>query len=417
MQQIHIKGGKELEGTINISGAKNSCVALLPAAILSSDKVTIDNIPEISDVYYLEKIINELGGVITKEENSFKIDCQNIENVAISEEYSSKLRASYYFMGALLGRFHHVEMYFPGGCNIGLRPINLHLEGFKKLGAKVINKGNKYVIDADRLVGTFINLDFASVGATINILLAAVLAEGETIINNAACEPEIVNVASFLTSMGAKIYGAGTSRIKIKGVTKLHSGFTEVIPDRIEAGTYLIMGALIGKKITINNVIPEHLESLTSKLLESGTKLEIYEDKIVVYKNEVKNPISIRSQVFPGFPTDIGQPMGLYMTQLNGFSNYEETIYENRMQYTKYLNLMGAKMMVNGQKLSIIGPTPLKGAYVTATDLRAGATMVLAGLIADGDTYIDEINHILRGYSGIIEKLSNVGANIEIVEI
>jgi len=417
MQQIHIKGGKELEGTINISGAKNSCVALLPAAILSSNVVTIDNVPEISDVFYLEKIINELGGVITKDQDQFKIDCQNIKNVAISEEFSSKLRASYYFMGALLGRFHHVEMYFPGGCNIGLRPINLHLEGFKKLGAKVTNQGNKYIIDADRLVGTFINLDFASVGATINILLAAVLAEGETIINNAACEPEIVNVASFLTSMGAKIYGAGTSRIKIKGVSKLHGGFTEVIPDRIEAGTYLIMGALIGKKITINNIIPEHLESLTSKLLESGTKLEIYEDKIVVYKNEIRNPISIKSQVFPGFPTDIGQPMGLYMTQLNGFSSYEETIYENRMQYTKYLNLMGAKMMVNGQKLSIIGPTPLKGAYVTATDLRAGATMVLAGLIADGDTYIEEINHILRGYSGIIEKLSNVGANIEIIEI
>ena len=417
MQQIHIKGGKELEGTINISGAKNSCVALLPAAILSSNVVTIDNVPEISDVFYLEKIINELGGVITKDQDQFKIDCQNIKNVAISEEFSSKLRASYYFMGALLGRFHHVEMYFPGGCNIGLRPINLHLEGFKKLGAKVTNQGNKYIIDADRLVGTFINLDFASVGATINILLAAVLAEGETIINNAACEPEIVNVASFLTSMGAKIYGAGTSRIKIKGVSKLHGGFTEVIPDRIEAGTYLIMGALIGKKITINNIIPEHLESLTSKLLESGTKLEIYEDKIVVYKNEIRNPISIKSQVFPGFPTDIGQQMGLYMTQLNGFSSYEETIYENRMQYTKYLNLMGAKMMVNGQKLSIIGPTPLKGAYVTATDLRAGATMVLAGLIADGDTYIEEINHILRGYSGIIEKLSNVGANIEIIEI
>ena len=417
MQQIHIKGGKELEGTINISGAKNSCVALLPAAILSSNVVTIDNVPEISDVFYLEKIINELGGVITKDQDQFKIDCQNIKNVVISEEFSSKLRASYYFMGALLGRFHHVEMYFPGGCNIGLRPINLHLEGFKKLGAKVTNQGNKYIIDADRLVGTFINLDFASVGATINILLAAVLAEGETIINNAACEPEIVNVASFLTSMGAKIYGAGTSRIKIKGVSKLHGGFTEVIPDRIEAGTYLIMGALIGKKITINNIIPEHLESLTSKLLESGTKLEIYEDKIVVYKNEIRNPISIKSQVFPGFPTDIGQPIGLYMTQLQGFSSYEETIYENRMQYTKYLNLMGAKMMVNGQKLSIIGPTPLKGAYVTATDLRAGATMVLAGLIAEGDTYIEEINHILRGYSGIIEKLSNVGANIEIIEI
>ena len=213
MQQIHIKGGKELEGTINISGAKNSCVALLPAAILSSNVVTIDNVPEISDVFYLEKIINELGGVITKDQDQFKIDCQNIKNVVISEEFSSKLRASYYFMGALLGRFHHVEMYFPGGCNIGLRPINLHLEGFKKLGAKVTNQGNKYIIDADRLVGTFINLDFASVGATINILLAAVLAEGETIINNAACEPEIVNVASFLTSMGAKIFGAGTSSI------------------------------------------------------------------------------------------------------------------------------------------------------------------------------------------------------------
>ena len=417
MQQIHIVGGNELEGTINISGAKNSCVALLPAAILSSDVVKIDNIPEISDVYYLEKIIDELGGKISKNNALFTIDCQNIKNVQISEEYSNKLRASYYFMGALLGKFHHVEMYFPGGCNIGLRPINLHLEGFKKLGAKVTNRGNKYIIDADRLVGAFINLDFASVGATINILLAAVLAEGETIINNAACEPEIVNVASFLTSMGAKIYGAGTSRIKIKGVSKLHGGFTEVIPDRIEAGTYLIMGALIGKKITINNIIPEHLESLTSKLLESGTKLEIYEDKIVVYKNEIKNPISIKSQVFPGFPTDIGQPIGLYMTQLNGFSSYEETIYENRMQYTKYLNQMGAKMLVNGQKLSIMGPTPLKGAYVTATDLRAGATLVLAGLIADGDTYIEEINHILRGYSGIIEKLKAVGANIEIIEI
>ena len=417
MQQIHIVGGSELEGTIDISGAKNSCVALLPAAILSSETVKIDNIPEISDVYYLEKIINELGGEISKDNDLFTINCQNIKNVQISEEYSNKLRASYYFMGALLGKFHHVEMYFPGGCNIGLRPINLHLDGFKKLGAKVTNRGNKYIIDADRLVGTFINLDFASVGATINILLAAVLAEGETIINNAACEPEIVNVASFLTSMGAKIYGAGTSRIKIKGVSKLYSGFTEVIPDRIEAGTYLIMGALIGKKITINNIIPEHLESLTSKLLESGTKLEIYEDKIIVYKNDVKNPISIKSQVFPGFPTDIGQPIGLYMTQLNGFSSYEETIYENRMQYTKYLNQMGAKMMVNGQKLSIMGPTPLKGAYVTATDLRAGATLVLAGLIADGDTYIEEINHILRGYSGIVEKLKAVGANIEIIEI
>ena len=417
MQQIHIQGGKLLEGTINISGAKNSCVALLPAAILCSNKAIIDNVPDISDVYYLEKIIEQLGGKITKDNDHFEIDCNNIKNIAIKEEYSSKLRASYYFMGALLGKFHYVEMYFPGGCNIGLRPINLHLEGFKKLGAKVINQGNKYIIKADSLKGNFINLDFASVGATINILLAAVLAEGQTIINNAACEPEIVNVASFLTSMGAKIYGAGTSRIKIIGVKELKSGYTEVIPDRIEAGTYLIMGALIGKKITINNIIPEHIESLTSKLLESGTELEIYENKIIVSQNKVKNAINIKSQVFPGFPTDIGQPMGLYMTQLNGFSTYEETIYENRMQYTKYLNQMGANMNVTGQKVSIIGPTPLKGAYVTATDLRAGATMVIAGLIAEGETYIDEVNHILRGYSGIIEKLQAVGANIEIIEI
>lgn len=417
MQQIHIKGGKLLEGTINISGAKNSCVALLPAAILCSDQATIDNVPDISDVFYLKKIIEQLGGVVNVSEDRFSIDCRNIKNICIEEELSSKLRASYYFMGALLGRFHYCEMYFPGGCNIGLRPINLHLEGFKKLGATVVNQGNKYIIEAKELKGAFINLDFASVGATINLLLAAVLADGETIINNAACEPEIVNVASFLTSMGAKIYGAGTSRIRINGVKSLHNGFTEVIPDRIEAGTFLIMGSLCAKKLEINNVIPKHLESLTSKLLESGTNLEIYENKIVVYQNKVKNPINIKSQVYPGFPTDIGQPMGLYMTQLNGFSNYEETIYENRMQYTKYLNSMGAKMLVNGQKLSIAGPTSLKGAYVTATDLRAGATLVLAGLIADGDTYIEEINHILRGYSDIIEKLQNVGANIEIIEI
>ena len=417
MQQIHIKGGNLLEGTINISGAKNSCVALLPAAILCSDKAIIDNVPDISDVFYLKKIIEQLGGNVNVSDDRFTIDCTNIKNTCIEEELSSKLRASYYFMGALLGRFHYCEMYFPGGCNIGLRPINLHLEGFKKLGATVVNQGNKYIIEAKELKGAFINLDFASVGATINLLLAAVLAEGETIINNAACEPEIVNVASFLTSMGAKIFGAGTSRIRIIGVKSLNNGFTEVIPDRIEAGTYLIMGALCAKRLEINNVIPKHLESLTSKLLESGTNLEIYENKIVIYQNKIKNPINIKSQVYPGFPTDIGQPMGLYMTQLNGFSNYEETIYENRMQYTKYLNSMGAKMLVNGQKLSIAGPTPLKGAYVTATDLRAGATLVLAGLIADGDTYIEEINHILRGYSGIIEKLQNVGANIEIIEI
>lgn len=416
MQKIHIKGGQELTGTIDIGGAKNSCVALIPAALLCSDKATIENVPDISDVEALKNIINVLNGTFEKKDSKITIDASNIKNVCIEENLSNKLRASYYFMGVLLARFHHVEMYFPGGCNIGLRPIDLHIEGFKKLGATVINQGNKYIIDAKELKGNFINLDFASVGATINILFAAVLAEGETIINNAAAEPEIVNIATFLTNMGAKISGAGTSRIKIKGVKKLHSGYTEVIPDRIEAGTYLILGSLIGKNLKINNIIPEHIESLTSKLQESGVNLEINENNIVVSKNLIGNSISIKSQVYPGFPTDLGQPMGLYMTQLNGFSMYEETIYENRMQYTKYLKAMGAKMMVNGQKLSISGPSKLKGAYVTATDLRGGAAMVLAGLIADGDTYIDEINHILRGYDHIIEKLSNVGANIKIVE-
>lgn len=416
MQKIHIKGGNTLSGTIDISGAKNSCVALLPAAILSNGKCVIDNVPDISDVDALKNIICELGASFTKDENTIVIDSSNVTNKCINEQFSTKLRASYYFMGVLLGKFHHVEICYPGGCNIGSRPINLHLEGFKKLGANVTIEGNKYIIDAKELKGAFINLDFASVGATINLMFAAVLAEGQTIINNAANEPEIVNIASFLTSMGAKIFGAGTSRIKIIGVKELKSGFTEVIPDRIEAGTYLIVGALLGKNLKINNIIPEHLEALISKLIESGCELDIGENHIIVNRNVVCNPIDVKTQVYPGLATDLGQPVQVYMLHMNGFSTFEETIYENRMQHVKYLISMGAKLMQNGQMLSIMGPAHLNGKNVIATDLRAGAAMVVAGLVADGDTYIEEINHILRGYDNIISKLSNVGANIEIVE-
>ncbi len=416
MQKIHIEGNHPLSGTIDISGAKNSVVALIPAALLSNSGAKILNVPNISDVTALKEIISKLSATYIEKSGLLEIDSSQVKNCYIDEELSGKLRASTYFMGVLLAKFHHVEIAYSGGCNIGTRPINLHLDGFKKLGATITFADNKYIIDAKKLTGAFINLDFASVGATINLMFASVLADGETIINNAAGEPEIVNIASLLISMGAKIYGAGTSRIKIIGVKELNKGFTEVIPDRIEAGTYLIMGALMGENLVINNIIPEHIESLTSKLEASGANLEILENKIIISKNEVRSPIQIKSQVYPGFPTDLGQPIAVYMTQLRGFSSYEETIYENRMQYVKYIVSMGAEMMQTNQKVITMGPSMLKGQKIVATDLRAGAAMIIAGLVASGNTDIYEIDHILRGYENIIEKLTNVGAKISVIE-
>lgn len=418
MHRIIIEGNNTLSGNIKISGSKNSAVALVPAAVLCDEEVTIANVPDISDINALDEILNFLGADVVRNGDIIKIDSSKIENKLIPENVAKKLRASYYFMGALLSKFKKVEMYFPGGCSIGARPINLHLKGFEALGAKVEEKDNLFIITADELVGTKINLDFASVGATINLMLAAVKATGTTIIENAAKEPHIVNVATFLNNMGAKISGAGTSEIKIEGVKHLHSCFHEVVPDYIETGTYMILASVIGKDMTINNIIPEHVESLISKLEEAGVNMEVGIDSVKISAPEKLNPINIKTQVYPGFPTDLQQPMTTLLTQCNGKSLVNETIYENRFLNLKELNKMGATTdTLTNTKAVIVGPTKLKGTTVKATDLRAGACLVIAGLIADGTTIIENADYVLRGYEGIVEKLSGVGAKIKLENV
>ncbi len=416
MKKIIINGQKKLEGTIRISGAKNAAVAIIPAAILTDEEATICNVPEISDIDSLEEILEFLDIDTKRATETMIINPKNMKNKVIPSEISNKLRASYYFMGALLAKYKYVEMNFPGGCKIGSRPINLHLEGFKKLGAEVIEDGDKYIIKAEKLKAAQMYLDVASVGATINIMLAATKAEGTTIIENAAREPEIVNIATFLNNMGAQIVGAGTSVIKIKGVKKLTKGFAEIIPDRIEAGTYTIIGALLGNPLKISNIIPEHLEALTSKLKEAGADIEIEADSIICNKTENLKPVNIKTYYYPGFATDLQQPFGTFLTQCKGRSEIEETIYENRFMHIKYLNKMGAKIETKDRTAIIYGKTKLTGQEVIATDLRAGASLIIAGLLAEGTTTINQVEHILRGYEGIIEKLTNVGADIKLEE-
>lgn len=417
MRVLEIIGQKELSGSIRVSGAKNASVALIPAAILSDEETTICNVPEITDTDALCEILEGLNVEIKRASESIVIDPSNMKNERIHETYCKKLRASYYFMGALLGKYKRVEMCFPGGCSIGKRPINLHLKGFEALGATVTNERNRYIVEAEELKGANIYLDFASVGATINIMLAAVKAKGTTIIDNAAKEPEIVNVATFLNSMGAKVRGAGTSTIKIEGVDYLHGCFHEVIPDRIEAGTYMIIGALCGNGLKIDNIIPAHVEALTSKLQELGVELEIGADYIIITKPKKYRSTNIKTSVYPGFPTDLQQPFTVLLTQCDGKSKVEETIYENRFMHIVYLNDLGADITVKNQTATIFGPTNLKGTHVVATDLRAGAAMVTAALIAEGTTIITNIEHILRGYEQLVEKLVSVGAKIEHKEI
>lgn len=416
MKQIKIEGKHVLEGTIRISGAKNSAVALIPASLLSDGVVTIDNVPNISDIDALSEILEFLGVTVEKKEGLIKIDSSNLVNREIPEMISSKLRASYYFMSALLGKYKKVEMYFPGGCSIGARPIDQTLKGFKVLGAEVKEEGNKYTITAENLHGGHVYLDMPSVGATINTILVAVRARGKTIIENAAKEPEIVNVATFLNNMGAKITGAGTSEIRITGVNHLNGCFSEVIPDRIEAGTYIIAGALTGHNLRIENIIPEHVESLTLKLKEIGVPIEIGDDYAIVSKTSNMKSVNVKTLGYPGFPTDLQQPLTTLLTQCTGKSILEETIYENRFQNVKYLNKMGANIEINDRKIYIQGPTDLKGSEVVATDLRAGAGLILAGLIAEGTTVVKEVEHVLRGYDSIINKLTTVGAKIELSE-
>jgi len=417
MKQIKIEGGKTLSGTIRISGAKNAAVALIPAAILTDSEVTLCNIPEISDIDSLEEILKYLNVSVKRNTESMVIDVKNMENKEIPESIAKKLRASYYFMGALLAKYKKVSMYFPGGCNIGKRPIDIHLDGFKKLGATITSTGDKYEITAEKLVGTTLDLPVASVGATINLMITATKAEGVTVITNAAKEPEIINVAELLNSMGAKITGTGTDTIKITGVKTLSKGYSLVIPDRIEAGTYLIIGSLLGQNLKIDNIIPEHLKALTEKLIESGANLTIEEESIICNRCDTLKKNDIVTYYYPGFPTDLQQPFSVFFTQCEGVSTIEENIWENRFMHVPYLNKMGAKIKVADKQAIISGPTPLVGRLVVATDLRGGAAMVVAGLIAEGVTTISEVEHILRGYDGIIDKLTNVGAKIEIEEV
>ena len=417
MAKIKIEGNHKLSGEIEVSGAKNSAVALIPAAILCDEEVKISNVPNISDIDSLEEILTYLNAEINRENGVLTIDSSNIINKEIPEEMSTKLRASYYFMSSLLGKYKHVEMYFPGGCSIGERPIDQTLKGYRALGATVIEENNKYIIDATELKGANIYLDMPSVGATINTMLAAVKAKGKTVIENVAKEPEIVNVATFLNNMGAKIKGAGTNIITITGVDYLHKSFHEVIPDRIEAGTFVILGSLLGENLTIKNLIPSHIEALTSKLIEAGVKMDIKEDSITVSKGNNYRAVNVKTLPYPGFPTDLQQPIIPFLTQCHGISTVEETIYENRFQNIYDTNRMGANIIVkeNNKVAKVKGVTPLHGKEVTATDLRGGASMLICALIADGTTTIDNIKYILRGYDDICQKLSKVGAKIELI--
>jgi len=416
MRKIIINGGKKLNGEITISGAKNSAVALIPAALLSDEEVVLNNVPNISDVDALEEILLYLDAKIERKDNNMVIiNSKSITNKPIHEELAKKLRASYYFMGALLGKYKHVEMSFPGGCSIGARPIDLHLKGFKALGATVTGDDENIIIDADELNGADIYLDFASVGATINIMFAAVRARGTTIIKNAAKEPEIPNIADYLNAMGAKIKGAGTDIITIEGVDHLHSCTHSVLPDRIEAGTYIILGAACSEKLTIKNIVPKHIDSLLEKLKEMNVKMDIKKDSVTIKESKKIKATEIITLVYPGFPTDLQQVIASLMVKADGVSTIEETIWENRFLNLYELGKMGAKIEVNGSKAFIFGPSKLRGTEVNATDLRAGAGLIVAALEAEGKTVINNADYILRGYENIVEKLQNVNADIELV--
>lgn len=412
-QVIKIEGGHQLEGEVTISGAKNATVALIPAAVLANGPVTIVGIPQIADVNNLCEILNILNIEVTKvADDHLIIDPTNMKNTDLVQDAVTKLRASYYFMGALLGKYGHVRMKMPGGCYLGPRPIDLHIKGFEALGAEVKFEKGCYEITTKELIGTKIFLDIASVGATINIMMAAVYAKGRTTIENAAKEPEIIDVATLLNKMGAKVRGAGTNVITIDGVDNLMGCFHEIIPDRIEAGTFIVIAAACAKKMRINNVIPQHLESLLSKLDEMGVNMHVGIDYVEVEESKDLKGTDVTTKPYPGFATDLQQPLTVLMTQAKGESKVEDTIYPERFKHCYELTKMGANIEVRNGEADIEGPTPLGGTEVVATDLRCGAAMVVAGLIADGVTTISDIYHIDRGYSELDKKLTSLGAKI-----
>lgn len=413
MEKLVVYGGKSLFGDIEISGAKNAAVAIIPAAIMASEGVcTIDNIPDIEDVHCLERILESLGCNVKVSSNSIIVDSTTLNNVDACTEDVRRMRASYYFIGALLARFKKARVELPGGCPIGVRPIDQHIKGFEALGAEVKIEHGAVIVNAERLLGTNIFFDVVSVGATINVMLAATLAEGVTTLENAAREPHIVDVANFLNSMGANIKGAGTDIIRITGVEKLQGCNYSVIPDQIEAGTYMIAAAATGGEVSIKNVIPKHLESISAKLIEMGAEVIEEDDSVTVKSNGKLKSVNIKTAPYPGFPTDVQQPMSTLLTVAEGRSIINESIWESRFKHVDELKKMGANVKVEGRTAIIDGEQKLTGAIVKATDLRAGAAMVIAGLIAEGRTEIHNIEHIDRGYPNIETKFKKLGAEI-----
>ncbi len=417
MENFVIKGGHELFGEVNISGAKNAAVAIIPAAILAGDVVRIENIPQISDVQLIIEILDSMGaGIKLINKNTIEIDSTNLQYQGVPYELSSKFRASYYLIGAMLGRFKKAEVAMPGGCNFGVRPIDLHIKGFEMLGADVDIVDGMVCAEADKLVGASIYMDVVSVGATINVMLAAVLARGLTVIENAAKEPHIVDLANFLNSMGADVRGAGTDVIKIRGVEKMHGCTYSIIPDQIEAGTYMVAATACGGDVLVKNVIPKHLESISAKLIEAGAEIIEYDDAVRVTRFKPLTKCNVKTMPHPGFPTDMQPQMAIVLAIANGTSILTENVWDNRYQYIGQLLRMGAKVQVDGKIAVFEGVERLTGVNVKATDLRAGAAMIIAGLVADGTTTVENINYIDRGYEDVVAKFSSLGADIKRVK-
>ncbi|MBQ7580233.1 MAG: UDP-N-acetylglucosamine 1-carboxyvinyltransferase [Clostridia bacterium] len=418
MEKIIINGGNRLYGEIDISGAKNAAVAILPATILAADICRIENIPQISDVTIMLKILESLGAHVKYiNKNTLEIDTRFVDCFEIPDDYARHLRASYYMIGALLGRFNNARVSMPGGCNFGVRPIDQHIKGFEALGCDVRIDDGMVVAHANKMYGSSIYMDVVSVGATMNIMLASVKAKGLTVIENAAKEPHIVDLANCLNSMGADIRGAGTDVIKIHGVEELHGCNYSVVPDQIEAGTYMVAVAATGGNVLINHVIPKHLESITSKLEECGVVIEEYDEAVRVISDSRPGKCNVKTMPHPGFPTDMQPQMATLLSIASGTSIVSESVWDSRFRYVSELMKMGADFQVNGKIAVIQGVEKLRGAHLKAVDLRAGAAMIIAGLIAEGKTEVEDIVHIDRGYENIVEKLKNVGADIKRVPI
>lgn len=414
MEKFFINGQVPLNGEVKISGAKNAAVAIIPAVILSDGVCRIENIPNINDVTLMAHILEQMGACVKMiNKSTFEIDARNVHSHVASFNFVRNMRASCYLLGALLGRFHKASVALPGGCDFGVRPIDQHLKGFSALGAANSVESGLVNVTAKKLVGDTVYMDVVSVGATINIILAAVKAEGTTVIENAAKEPHIVDLANFLNSMGAEISGAGTDSIKIKGVEHLSGTTYSIIPDQIEAGTYMVAAAATGGDVTVKNVIPKHLEAITAKLQEIGIDVQEFDESIRVCSDGTFNKCNVKTMPHPGFPTDMQPQITALLSMANGTSIVNENVWDNRFRYTDELSRFGSKISVDGKIAVIEGVPELVGTSVRAMDLRAGAAMIIAGLAAYGTTVIEDINHIERGYENIVEKLTGLGADIK----